>query len=122
MSALERWPDGIGGKARWSIDGEGDVQRLLFFLFRATFASTVYEDPQPKDGVRSTRPDFGIRDLRLAIEAKYIRRADQFAAVQQEVESDAAGFFPGSGGTTSSLSSSTTLRGQQIGTWLFNLG
>jgi hypothetical protein len=97
VSALERWPDGAGGNPRWVIDGEANVQRLLYFLFRAAFASTVYEDPQPKDGLRSTRPDFGIRDLRLAIEAKYVRRADQLASVQQEVESDAAGFFPGSG-------------------------
>jgi hypothetical protein len=96
VSALERWPSGDAEKA-WSIEGEVDVQRLLYFQFRSVFPSTVFEDPLPKEGVRSTRPDFGIRDLRLALEAKYIRRGGEFGAAQQQIESDASAFFPGSG-------------------------
>jgi hypothetical protein len=97
VSALERWPDGAKGSVDWPIESEADVQRLLYFQLRSVFSSTVFEDPQPKDGVRSTRPDFGIRDLRLAVEAKYIRRANEFGKVQLELESDSASFFPGSG-------------------------
>ena len=97
VSALERWPDGAENGVNWPIQDEADIQRLLYFQLRSVFPSTVYEDPQPKDGVRSTRPDFGIRDLRLAIEAKYIHRPNEFGRIQQELESDSASFFPGSG-------------------------
>ena len=97
VSALERWPDGSGKQPAWPIDCEAALQRVLYFQYRSVFPSTVFEDPQPKDGVRSTRPDFGIRALRLAVEAKYINRADQFGTIQQEIESDTAAFFPGSG-------------------------
>ena len=97
VSALERWPDGSASEPVWLIDSEASLQRLLYFQYRSVFPSTVFEDPQPKDGVRSTRPDFGIRALRLALEAKFVHRADQFGVTQQQIESDAAGFFPGNG-------------------------
>jgi hypothetical protein len=97
VSALERWPDGRNGGRQWLIDGEADIQRIVYLQFRSVFSGTVFEDPQPKDGVRSTRPDFGVRELRLALEVKYIKRAEGFSSIQQEVESDATAFFPGGG-------------------------
>lgn len=90
-AALERWP------VRWDIGNEADVQGILYLMVKPLFPDLVYEDPLPKSGIRSTRPDFGIRSLRLAIEAKYIYKATDFGKVQADIESDSVSYFANHG-------------------------
>lgn len=86
-AAMERWP------VEWGIEREEHLQDILYLILKPLFPDLVYEDPLPKSGMRSTRPDFGIRSMRLAIEAKYVYRSSDFGKIQQDIESDSVGFF-----------------------------
>jgi len=94
--AMERWvwdPPEKNRGAKWVIEKEEHIQAILFLMLRPLFPDLTFEDPLPKNGVRSTRLDFGIRSLRLGIEVKYVRQAADFGKIQQEIESDSVGYF-----------------------------
>lgn len=95
-AAMERWrwdSDDLQNPVQWRIDAEREVQDILWVMLRPAFDDLTYEDPLPKIGHASYRTDFGIPNLRLLIEVKYVRDAIGFKTVEQEVMIDAHAYL-----------------------------
>lgn len=98
-ACMERWrwdPPDAKNPVRWFIDAEREVQDILWIMLRSHFNDLVYEDPLPKVGHSSYRPDFGIPGLRLLIEVKYVRRAIEFKDIEKQVMEDSVGYLANS--------------------------
>jgi hypothetical protein len=78
---------------QWSIDSEREVQDILWVMLRPHFPDLEDEDPLPKLGHSSYRPDFSIPSLRLLIEVKYVRQASGFRDVEAEVMVDSVAYL-----------------------------
>ncbi len=97
-AALKRWPwedapktRKKGGTAqRWDLQVEDHVQALLWAILRPVFTDIDDEEYLVSLGHKHPRPDFVVPSLRLAIEAKFLRKATQGARadVIQQVSAD----------------------------------
>lgn len=64
------------------------VQDIIWIMLRSQFDRVDREDTLPKFGIKSYRPDFGIPDLGVLVEAKYIGDKTTVAAIQDEIFAD----------------------------------
>lgn len=95
-AALRRWrwdDDTLKDPIRWRIDGEREVQDILWIMLRAVFDDVVEEDTLPKLGRSSYRADFGLPRLALLIEVKYVRTSAEFKKIEQELMVDSVAYL-----------------------------
>lgn len=74
-------------------ENESDVQNILWIILRSHFDRLEKEDALPKFGVKSYKPDFGIPDLRVLIEVKFIGLKTKVAGIQEEILADIPGYL-----------------------------
>lgn len=73
-AAMKRWRWDRGNMKKpicWPVAQEREVQDILWLVLRSYFPDVVDEDALPKLGHSTYRADFGIRSLKLIIEAKF---------------------------------------------------
>ena len=75
------------------LQDESYVQSVLWTILRSHFERLEKEETLPKFGAKSYRPDFGIPDLRVLIEAKFIGPKTDVATIQDGILSDVAGYL-----------------------------
>ena len=75
---------------------ERDVQEILWIMLRAQFERVDREDVLPRFGAKSYRPDFGLPDLALLIEAKFVGTKTDVGSIQEELLADVPGYLPDS--------------------------
>ena len=80
---------------------EKAVQDIMWIMLRSQFDRVEREETLPKFGVKNYRPDFGIPDLQVLIEAKFISEKTQVSKIQEEVLADIPGYLSGSSGYNS---------------------
>lgn len=85
-SAMKRWPNKKDNK--WLIKDEKDIQSILWVILRSVFDDVADEDPTYKFGHRFSIVDFRIPSLNLLIEAKFLRKQEDFAKVENEIKID----------------------------------
>lgn len=85
-SAMKRWPNKPNHK--WPIKDEKDIQSILWAILRSIFEDITDEDPSPKFGHRFSIIDFRIPSLNLLIEAKFIKKQEEFAKIENEIKID----------------------------------
>jgi hypothetical protein len=81
------------GRAAFEIRDEYDVQDLLHALLKMHFADVQREEPSPSFAGGSSRIDFLLRELDLAIEVKMIRESLTARELGQELMTDIARYF-----------------------------
>jgi hypothetical protein len=72
---------------------ERDVQDIVWIMLRARFDRLQREETLPRFGAKQYRPDFGIPELRLLVEVKFIGGSSQTAAIQDEILADAPAYI-----------------------------
>lgn len=72
---------------------EKDVQNILWIMLRAQYDRLDRESVLPAFGVKSYRPDFGLPDLRVLLEVKYIGDRTNPADIQEEILADVPGYL-----------------------------
>jgi len=75
------------------VSSEEDVQDIIWIMLRAHFDRLDREDTLPRFGVKRYSPDFGIPDLKLLIEVKFIGSATKPASIQEEILADIPGYL-----------------------------
>lgn len=80
-----------------TIDDEKELQRFIFPILKSHFDELDDEFHLPKFGSIEYVPDFGIQKAELLIEAKYLRKKQDFKKIQKEVIDDAVGYLKASG-------------------------
>lgn len=83
--ALRRW--------RWKINDERDVQAVLWLILRSYFIDVVDENPHQKFGHGYSIVDFGIPSLSLLIEAKIIKKSNEFDDIEDQIKIDLVDYF-----------------------------
>jgi hypothetical protein len=90
-AAMKRWrwdSDELQKPIRWAVTQEREVQDILWLILRSYFPDVVDEDALPKLGHSTYKADFGIRSLKLIIEAKFATSKDDFKKIEKEVQED----------------------------------
>jgi hypothetical protein len=72
---------------------EREIQDLIWIMLRSTFERVDREDTLPKFGAKTYRPDFGVPDVGVLVEAKYIGSKTTPAAIQEEILADVPGYL-----------------------------
>jgi hypothetical protein len=72
---------------------EKDVQDIMWIMLRPHFDGLEREEALPKFGVKGYRPDFGIPDHGILVEAKFIGGSTNVADVQQGILADIPGYL-----------------------------
>ena len=88
---MKRWRwdgDELQKPIRWQVTQEREVQDILWLILRSYFPDVVDEDALPKLGHSTYKADFGIRSLKLIIEAKFATTKDDFKKIEKEVQED----------------------------------
>jgi hypothetical protein len=80
---------------------ERAVQNILWIMLRARFARVDKEDSLPTFGVKNYKPDFGLPDLGLLVEAKFIGTETSIGKIQDELLADATGYLSNAAGYSS---------------------
>lgn len=98
QGALKRWPwedDGARRQgARWLIDREAHVQAFLYAILYPRFGASLCDERYTAStGIVQPRIDFGIRDLKLVIEAKVVRNWAEAAKIETEIREDCVRYF-----------------------------
>ena len=84
-------------------ENERDVQDIVWIMLRSHFDRLDREDTLPRFGVKKYVPDFGIPELKLLIEVKFIGEATKPRDVQEELLADVPGYLQDGGGYTQML-------------------
>lgn len=74
-------------------DNEKDVQDIVWIMLRSHFDRLEREENLPRFGVKSYKPDFGIPELGVLIEIKYIGDKTQPADIQEKILADIPGYL-----------------------------
>ena len=74
-------------------DNERSVQDVAWIILRSHFDQLKREDTLPKFGIKSYRPDFGIPEIGLYVEIKYIGSKTHLANIQEELLADIPGYL-----------------------------
>ena len=74
---------------------ERDVQDIIWIMLRAQFDRVEREETLPRFGVKAYRPDFGVPDLRLLLEVKFIGSSTQVGNLQDQLLADLQGYIDG---------------------------
>jgi len=72
---------------------ERAVQDIVWVILRSQFDRIDRDDTLPKVGVKAYKPDFGIPDLGVLIEVKYIDEKTQVGQIQEEIFADIPGYL-----------------------------
>jgi hypothetical protein len=72
---------------------ERAVQAIMWIMLRSRFDRLDREDMLPRFGVKRYAPDFGIPELRLLIEVKFVGPTSKPAAIQEEILADVPGYL-----------------------------
>lgn len=67
---------------------EKAVQDIIWIMLRSQFDRLDREDTLPKFGIKNYIPDFGIPDLQVLVEAKFIGEKTDAKAIQEEIMAD----------------------------------
>lgn len=71
-----------------NIDGEDDVQDVLFLMLRPWVADLTPENPTDRVASRFTIKDFLSKELKAVVEAKYIRDGRHGREISKELHDD----------------------------------
>jgi hypothetical protein len=69
------------------------VQDVLWIILRSHFDRVDREDVLPRLGAKTYRPDFGLPDLGVFVEAKFISDKTDVGAIQEEILADLPGYL-----------------------------
>jgi hypothetical protein len=72
---------------------EKEVQDILWIMLRSQFERVEREETLPKFGAKAYRPDFGIPDLGVLIEVKFIGKKTRATSIQEEILADIPGYL-----------------------------
>ena len=72
---------------------EKDVQDIMWIMLRSQFDRVDREDTLPKFGTKNYKPDFGIPDLNVLIEAKFIGENTNVTRIQDEILADVPAYL-----------------------------
>ena len=72
---------------------EKDVQAILWTMLRSHFDRLEKEETLPRFASKSYRPDFGIPDLRVLVEAKFIGSKTKVPSIQEGILGDIPGYL-----------------------------
>lgn len=72
---------------------EKDVQDILWIMLRSHFDRVDREDVLPRLGAKTYRPDFGLPEVGVFVEAKYIGDKTAVATLQEEILADIPGYL-----------------------------
>ena len=72
---------------------EKEVQDILWIMLRSQFERVEREETLPKFGTKAYRPDFGIPDLGVLIEVKFIGEKTRAPSIQEEILADIPGYL-----------------------------
>ena len=75
---------------------EKAVQDIMWIMLRSQFDRVEREETLPKFGSKNYRPDFGIPDLQLLIEAKFVGEKTHIPNIQDEILADISGYLTNS--------------------------
>ena len=67
---------------------ERAVQDLVWVILRSHFDRVDREETLPKLGLKAYRPDFGVPELRLLVEVKYVGEKTNLSSIQDEILAD----------------------------------
>lgn len=90
-SAMKRWRwdgESATNPIRWPIEKEREIQDILWIILRSYFRDAEYENTLPKLGHSSYRADFTITSLKLIVEVKFAKTANDFKRIEKEVQED----------------------------------
>lgn len=76
-----------------SLKSEKEVQDIIWIMLRPQYEMLEKEVVLPKFGVKNTKPDFGIPDLRTLIEVKYIGDSTKPGDIQEEIFADVPSYL-----------------------------
>jgi hypothetical protein len=72
---------------------EKGVQDILWISLRSHFDRLEREETLPRFGAKAYRPDFGIPDLRILVEVKFIGENTEIASIQEGILADIPGYL-----------------------------
>jgi hypothetical protein len=72
---------------------EREVQDILWIMLRSQYDRVDREDTLPRFGAKSYKPDFGITDLQVLVEVKFIGGKSNIASIQEEILADVPGYL-----------------------------
>jgi hypothetical protein len=72
---------------------EKEVQDILWIMLRSQFERVEREETLPKFGAKAYRPDFGIPDLGILIEVKFVGDKTKVPSIQEEILADIPGYL-----------------------------
>jgi len=72
---------------------EKEVQDILWIMLRSQFERVEREETLPKFGTKAYRPDFGIPDLGVLIEVKFIGEKTRAPSIQEDILADIPGYL-----------------------------
>lgn len=76
-----------------SLENEHDLQSFLYPILRSHFPDLEDEFHLPRFGDIEYKPDFGIPNLALLLETKYVRKASDIKKIQKEIIDDSQGYL-----------------------------
>lgn len=76
-----------------SPQSENEIQGILWIMLRAHFDRLEKEETLPRFGVKNYRPDFGIPDLRVLVEVKFIGPKTNVSSIQEGILADIPGYL-----------------------------
>jgi hypothetical protein len=76
----------------WPLENESDAQSILWIMLRSHFDMLDKEKSLPKFGVKQYRPDFGIPELRVLIEVKFVGDKTVVPQLQDGILADIPGY------------------------------
>jgi len=79
---------------------ERAVQDIVWIMLRSHYDKLDREDMLPRFGVKKYAPDFGIPELGLLLEVKYIGEQTRLRDVQEEILADVPGYLADRSGYT----------------------
>ena len=85
------------------LEKERDVQDVVWIMLRSHFDRLDREDTLKRFGVKKYVPDFGIPELQLLIEVKFIGEATKPSDIQEELLADVPGYLQAGSGYTRML-------------------
>lgn len=72
---------------------ERAVQDIIWIMLRSRFDRLDREDSLPRFGVKRYVPDFGVPELRLLVEVKFVGEATRPSDIQEEILADVPGYL-----------------------------
>jgi hypothetical protein len=89
---LENLPD-LQTRINTAFKNEKDVQDFLFPILKSHFPELQEEDYLSKFAGTASKPDFGIENLGIAFEIKYISQRKNFKELSKEINDDSRQYF-----------------------------